>query len=415
MFFFYFSFLRLSLSNCRFLCDFSISLFIYFLFLVFYYCVILLLCYFTHRSMYGIVVSAPGAVTLHTVIGSNGYIDTDLSIAFSRQSESDISLSAGQPNMEKTSEKRPTVRYAEKRALLRSQTSMSEAIRGINSSSLTPQERGILEAWRSESKSIRRGLPRNLGSTGSSNTTASLSNTGIGERVNLFAPLAWDCFFAPLTARVDVSYARGLAGSVRTQDQTLHDDGTGGMSTFDESRGLSGLPGTSSMLRIPGLGLSPRSSSSSHDSDLNHVTMLSRDPMLLSKLIHTVAVFVECAGAFAADAERLTMAVFDLCRSAREHPQPAVRRAVKIAYHTLVSVLSPDQLAEGVMQEKVVEVISYIRTRLAGDEDDREKDEMTVVLSKEVLKAIMAQLQKAEQPEENGGSGSSDFTLRQRL
>ncbi|KAL0019958.1 hypothetical protein WJX79_006691 [Trebouxia sp. C0005] len=85
------------------------------------------------------------------------------------------------------------------------------------------------------------------------------------------------------------------------------------------------------------------------DVERHGVDLFNRDPLLLGRLLITLGIFVECAGA-APIAAQLAACVLELVRSpgVQGHPQPYVRRSALLAAAQVAATLPPSRLAESV-------------------------------------------------------------------
>jgi hypothetical protein len=217
----------------------------------------------------------------------------------------------------------------------------------LNASHLTPAERAAVAKWNVEAKTVRRPL--------AAAAAAAAAAGGATVGVNRFAPLAYRTFFLAVVGRVDVSYVARQRAARQQRELLL----AAGEFDDSESSGLGGVLGTAGM---------------------THVTMLSQDPLLLARTVHTLAVFVQAAGLFCNDGVAMAKDLLDIALAARSHPEPAIRRAAIVAFITVADTLPFARLTDD-LAEQLSDWMGWLKQALEG----AERDEHSLILAREAL------------------------------
>ncbi len=216
----------------------------------------------------------------------------------------------------------------------------------LDASQLAPHERAAVGRWRVEARASRRPLAR---------AAAAAAARGPAASKNRFSEIAYRCFFQRIVGRVDAGLGARLARAQKQREMLLMPE-----------------EGGSGVGLLAGIGLGT--------AGMTHATMLSQDPFLLTRVLHTLAVFVHAAGPYCLDAAKMSGELLELAAAARDHPEAAVRRGSVVGFITVADTL-PLHMLTGDLGEGVANWTNWLQAAVTG----AERDEQTVVLGREAL------------------------------
>lgn len=186
---------------------------------------------------------------------------------------------------------------------------------------LSANERMLLREWKTQLTARRKALY--TVTAGGSTTASSLQAKAKRSRAIhgvTFGSVCADWFFYPLLVPFDVTY-------VSTQGNPL-----------------SGTPSTSSASTIQGVSTTRTwgggdAGGMGMAGGLDHVSLMSRDPMLIARVIHTLSLMLDCAGPFERTTPHMALSLIHVISLLCMHDHVMARRAALVAFLVILNVL----------------------------------------------------------------------------